>query len=88
MAAQKMTGEIEIRRTAMAFLGHVTALLGLAVFGFPLAPSTIRSMLIGWIGVAIAIMQLFSERGPATQFVAAAGRVPVPADEQRPMQRE
>jgi uncharacterized membrane protein HdeD (DUF308 family) len=88
MAAQKKTGEIEIRRTATAFVGHVTALLGLAVFGFPLAPSTVRSMLIGWIGVAIAIMQLFSERGQPAQCAVAARRVPVPDNEHQPMPRE
>jgi uncharacterized membrane protein HdeD (DUF308 family) len=52
-----MTGEIETRRRAAAFLGNVIAILGLLVLGYPLAPAAIRSMLLGWALFVVATAQ-------------------------------
>ena len=56
-APGKTTGEIETRRRAAAFIGNLTALLGVLVLGYPLAPATIRTVLLGWILIVVAIMQ-------------------------------
>ena len=53
-ADEKMTDQVQTRK-AMAFLGNLTALLGLLVLGFPLTPATIRTMVLGWLLLAIAI---------------------------------
>jgi uncharacterized membrane protein HdeD (DUF308 family) len=50
----KMTDQVQTRK-AMAFLGNLMALLGLLVLGFPLTPATIRTMLLGWLLIAVAI---------------------------------
>ena len=55
-----MTGEIETSRKAAAIIGNLTALLGLLVLGYPLAPATIKTMLLGWILIVVAIMQFIS----------------------------
>jgi uncharacterized membrane protein HdeD (DUF308 family) len=52
-----MTGEMETSRKAAAIISNLTALLGLLVLGYPLAPATIRTMLFGWILIAVTIMQ-------------------------------
>ena len=39
----------------MAILGNLTALLGLLLLGFPLTPATIRTMVLGWLLIAVAI---------------------------------
>jgi hypothetical protein len=52
-----MTGSIETRRRAIEVIGNLTALLGLLVLGFPLTPSTIRSLLLGWILAVLATIQ-------------------------------
>jgi uncharacterized membrane protein HdeD (DUF308 family) len=49
----KMTN-MQTRKT-MAFLGNLTALLGLLLLGFPLTPATIRTMVLGWLLIAVAI---------------------------------
>jgi len=54
---RKMTGEIETRRRAIEVIGNLTAFLGLLVLGFPLTPSTIRSLLLGWILAVLATIQ-------------------------------
>jgi uncharacterized membrane protein HdeD (DUF308 family) len=56
MSAQgNMTDEIKTRRKAMAFMGNLVAILSLVVIGYPLAPATIRTMLVGWILIVAAI---------------------------------
>ena len=50
------TGEIKTRRAA-AFMGNLVAALGLLVIGYPLAPPPIRTMVLGWSLMVIAIMQ-------------------------------
>jgi len=52
-----MTGEIETRGKAAAIIANLTALLGLFVLGYPLAPATIRAMLLGWILIVVSLMQ-------------------------------
>ncbi len=56
-APGRMTGEIETRRGTAIVIGNLIALLSLLVLGYPLAPATIRTMLLGWILMAVAIMQ-------------------------------
>lgn len=57
-----MSGEIETRRRAVAFMGNLTAVLGLLVLGFPLTPATIRTMLVGWVLIVVAVMQFIVGR--------------------------
>lgn len=57
-ARGSMTDETEMRRRAMAFMGNLIAIPSLVVIGYPLAPATIRTTLVGWILVVAAIMRL------------------------------
>jgi hypothetical protein len=54
-----MTDETKTRRRA-TFMGSLIAILSLVVIGFPLAPATIRTMLIDWILVVAAITRFIS----------------------------
>jgi len=54
-ARGNMTDETKTRRRAMAFTGNLFALLTFVVIGYPLAPATIRTILVGWILVVAAI---------------------------------
>ena len=54
-ARGNMTDETKTHRKAMAFMGNLVAILSLVVIGYPLAPATIRTMLVGWILVVAAI---------------------------------
>jgi uncharacterized membrane protein HdeD (DUF308 family) len=36
-------------------MGNLTALLGLLVLGFPLTPATIKTIVLGWLLLAVAI---------------------------------
>lgn len=54
-ARGNMTDETRTRRRATAFMGSLIAILSLVVIGYPLAPATIRTMLVGWILVVAAI---------------------------------
>jgi uncharacterized membrane protein HdeD (DUF308 family) len=72
MAIGKMTGEIETRRKALALMGNLTAVLGLLVLGFPLTPSTIRSILLGWILMIVAIAQFIWGQSPSTRLTTLA----------------
>jgi uncharacterized membrane protein HdeD (DUF308 family) len=56
-ARGNMTDETKARRRA-TFMGSLIAILSLVVIGYPLAPATIRTMLIGWILVVAAIMRI------------------------------
>ena len=53
-----MTDETKTRRRAMAFMGNLIAILSLVVIGYPQAPATIRTMLVGWI-LVVAIVTRF-----------------------------
>ena len=39
-------------------MGNLIAILSLVVIGYPLAPATIRTMLVDWILVVAAIMRI------------------------------
>ena len=54
-ARGNMTDATKTRRRAMAFMGNLVAILSLVVIGYPLAPATIRTMLVGWILIVAAI---------------------------------
>ena len=57
-ARENMRDETRARQRAMAFMGNLIAMLTLVVIGYPLAPATIRAMLVGWILVVAAIMRI------------------------------
>lgn len=76
MAIGKMTNEIETRRRAMALIGNLTAVLGLLVLGSPVTPSTIRSMLLGWILTAVAILQVIWGHSQTAQSPVTVGPRP------------
>jgi uncharacterized membrane protein HdeD (DUF308 family) len=57
-ARGNMTDETKTRRKAMAFMGNLVAILSLVVIGYPLAPATIRTMLVGWILIVAAITRI------------------------------
>jgi uncharacterized membrane protein HdeD (DUF308 family) len=57
-ARGNMTDKTKTRRKAMAFLGNLVAILSLVVIGYPLAPATIRTMLVGWILIVAAITRI------------------------------
>jgi len=59
-APGNITGEIKARQRAVAFMGNLIAVLGLLVIGYPLAPATVRTTLLGWILIAVAITQYVS----------------------------
>jgi uncharacterized membrane protein HdeD (DUF308 family) len=61
-ALEKITGEIKRHRRVIAFMGNALALLGLLATGYPLAPATIRAMLLGWIMIAVGITQFILGR--------------------------
>ena len=71
-----MTGEMETSRKASAIIGNLTALLGLLVLGYPLAPATIRTMLLGWILIVVTIMQFIFGHFLTTQSSVAVTRHP------------
>jgi uncharacterized membrane protein HdeD (DUF308 family) len=57
-ARGNMTDKTKTRRKAMAFLGNLVAIRILVVIGYPLAPATIRTMLVGWILIVAAITRI------------------------------
>ena len=62
-ARGNITDETRTRRRARAFMGNLIAILTLVVIGYPLAPATIRTMLVAWILVVAAIMRfIFGHR--------------------------
>ena len=69
--------EIDTRR-ATAFASNATAVLGLVVIGYPLAPSSIRTVALGWIMLAAGITELIFGRHLRTTGRALMLR-PVPA---------
>ena len=71
-----MTGETETSRKAAAIIGNLTASLGLLVLGYPLAPATIRTMLLGWILIAVTTMQSIFGHFQTTQSSVTLTRHP------------
>jgi len=61
-ARGNMTDETRTRRRAMAFTGNLIAILSLVVISYPLAPATIRTILVGWILVVAVIMRFILGR--------------------------
>ena len=53
--AGKMTSETKAREGTGSFMSNLIPVLTLLVIGYPLAPATIRAMLVGWILVVVAI---------------------------------
>jgi uncharacterized membrane protein HdeD (DUF308 family) len=72
-----MSGEIETRRRAVAFMGNLTAVLGLLILGFPLTPATIRTTLVGWFLMAVAVMQFIVGRFQTTGSSITSRSVPL-----------
>jgi uncharacterized membrane protein HdeD (DUF308 family) len=64
------TNEIEARQRALSLMGNLTAVLGLFVLGFPLTPTAIRAMLLGWILTVAAILQFIWGHSQAAQSPA------------------
>jgi uncharacterized membrane protein HdeD (DUF308 family) len=56
------TSEIKTHRGAVALMGNLIAVLGLLVIGYPLAPATIRGMVLGWSLIVVAITQSLLRR--------------------------
>jgi hypothetical protein len=54
-AAGNMTSETERRGGTGSFISNLIPVLTLLVIGYPLAPATIRTMLVGWILIGVAI---------------------------------
>jgi uncharacterized membrane protein HdeD (DUF308 family) len=68
---ENMRDEMRTRQRAAAFLCNATAALSLLALGFPLTPATIRSTLLGWVLVVVAItrfmLALLDSAEPCTQ---------------------
>jgi len=76
----KMTDKIQTRKT-MAFLGNLTASLGLLLLGFPLTAATIRTMVLGWLLIAVAITRfVMGNHSQTTESSITLGIVPVGSD--------
>lgn len=52
-AVGNMTSETETRRGTGAFISNLIPVLTLLVIGYPLAPATIRTTLVGWIFIVL-----------------------------------
>jgi uncharacterized membrane protein HdeD (DUF308 family) len=77
-ALEKITGQIMTPRRAIGFMGNVIAVLGLLGIGYPLTPATIRTMLLGWIMIAVGITQfIFGRHSHTTGSPATLRTVPV-----------
>jgi hypothetical protein len=57
--AGKMTNETETRGGTVASLSSLIPVLTLLVIGYPLAPATIKAILVGWSLVVVAITRSF-----------------------------
>jgi hypothetical protein len=60
--ARNMTGEYHARPRAGAFLSNLVPALSLLLIGYPLGRATIRTMLIGWFLVLVAMTQFVLSR--------------------------
>lgn len=54
-AAGNMTSDTKAREGTGAFMSNLIPVLTLLVIGYPLAPATIRAMLVGWILICGAL---------------------------------
>jgi|GEM_PF-6147396 len=54
-ASRSVTDKVRMHRTATALAGNLIATLSLVIIGYPLAPTTIRTMLFGWVLVVAAV---------------------------------
>jgi len=54
-----MTNETDTRGGAVAFMTSLIPVLTLLFIGYPLAPATIKAILVGWILVVVAITRSF-----------------------------
>jgi uncharacterized membrane protein len=54
-AAGTMTNETNTSGRTWAFMSNLIPILTLLVIGYPVAPATIRTMLVGWILMVVAI---------------------------------
>ena len=63
-APENMNGGTEARRRAAAFMGNLIALLGLLVVGdaLALAPVTLKTTVVCWMLVVVAIVQFIFGR--------------------------
>ena len=59
--AGKMTSETKTRKETGAFMSNLIPVLTLLVIGYPLAPATIKAILVGWIVVVVAITRSILE---------------------------
>jgi hypothetical protein len=77
-----VTGERKTGGGLPAFMGNLTPVLSLFFIGFPVGRATIRTMLIGWILIVVAITQLVLRHYFQTAGSASAMRtVPVSSKE-------
>jgi len=77
-AAGNMTSEIETRGGTGAFISNLIPVLGLFFIGYPLGRATIRTMVIGWFLIVIAITQfILRHYFQRTAPVVRTGTAPV-----------
>jgi uncharacterized membrane protein HdeD (DUF308 family) len=65
-----MTSETKSGGGTGTFMANLIPLLGLFVIGYPLAQATVRTMLIGWILIAMAIVRFIFWRSFQTMSSA------------------
>ena len=71
-----MTHETETRGGTVASMSSLIPVLTLLVIGYPLAPATIKAILVGWILVVVTITRSFLgvDRQSAERANIADGR--------------
>lgn len=74
-ARGNMTDETKRRRRTTGFMGSLMTMLSLVVIGYPLAPATIRTTLVGWILIVASVMRLIL--GHRFQPIGSATRRPI-----------
>jgi hypothetical protein len=78
-AVWNMTSEAKTSGGSGAFMNNLVPVLTLLVIGYPLAPATIRTMLVGWILVVVPITRSilghqFQVTGSAVKIGTAPAR--------------
>jgi len=56
-AGRNIYGDVTARRRDDTFMATLTAALGLFVIGYPLAPATVRMMLLGYLLIVAGVVQ-------------------------------
>jgi hypothetical protein len=69
-----MTSETKSGGGVGAFMANLIPLLSLFVIGYPLARATVRTMLIGWVLIAMAMTRFIFRRSLQTMSSAAMMR--------------